>query len=245
MTPSSSGDSDPQDFYTQIFFRQNLLQVAVLLISSGLIGFVIAHLQDQGGLGLFQLGHSLSIWVVIAVVASLNGTFHQGSWLAIGCLAIGVVVYYWTSAYYPWNSGAAHSGLVVQRPFSVVLVGIWLVGALVAGSLFAVLTRAALRANKLGALSAGVIAGLLCGDLLVARSGFIWDGASSEYFARAVSPFTSLNWLDTAALAVILIWAFVSFNYRLRLLLLLIPGAVVGCVVASLPLFAIRSLGGI
>lgn len=122
---SSNSDSDQQgDFHTQIFLRQNPLQVAVLLVASGLIGFVIAHFQDQGGLWLFRLGHSLSIWVVIAVVASLNGTLRQGSWLAIGCLAIGVVVCYWTSAYYPWNSGATPSGLIVQRPFSILLGGL-------------------------------------------------------------------------------------------------------------------------
>lgn len=193
---------------------------------------IFAALAQDRWNGWHFIGHSLSLWIIIATFAAMRGTFAQ-SWVTTSAtLAVSVTTYYTvTRLFGPFDS---------YSPLAPLLV-FWGALAIAGGFGFAVLCLTALGPGRFRFLAAGTIAGLMLGDAINTTIGLPYLEQPDPIAALG-----SISYSDpvfTVAIVGAACWtALILIRHRHRLLAAwsILPGLVAGHILVSIPDFLLH-----
>lgn len=202
------------------------MSVAVSLAVAVTASIFAALVQDHWN-GWHFIGHSLSLWIIIATFAAMRGTLVQ-SWVTTSAtLAASVTTYYTvTRLFGPFDA----------YPLLAPLLLFWGALAIVGGFGFAVLCLTALGPGRLRFLAAGTVAGLMLGDAINTAIGLPYLEQPDPI--GALGSISYPGPVFTVALVGAACWTLlILIRHRHRPLAAwsILPGLVAGHVLVSIP----------
>lgn len=209
--------------------RSHIVAVLALAVASSSFA---AYVQDAWPTWHY-IGHSLVLWIIVATVAAVRGSWLQ-SWLTTSAVLFVAVMSYFIAVrtFGPFEYPSLLSPLLL----------FWIVLAVVGGLGFATICLTAVNPGQLSWAAIGTIAGLLLGDAINASIGIP--------FAERTEPVKALlSIADNPGPVLIigsiaaLLWTatmIVHRRHHLGLTWLIVPGVLVGFVLVTIPDFLLH-----
>lgn len=196
--------------------------LALAAAASIFAAFAQDHLQ-----GWHFIGHSLVLWIIIAVGAATRGTLQQSWATASAALAVAIVTFYTVTRLF---------GPSDSYPSLAPLLFFWGVLAAVGGLGFAVLCLTALTRPWCTFLAVGTVAGLMLGDAINTAIGIPHVEQDKPFDAL-----TSIGYPGPVFTVAILgagCWTLgmlIHHRRRLKIAWLIVPGLVIGHILVTIP----------
>lgn len=199
--------------------------VLVAITLSALISILVASIQDFV-LSWHEVGHSLVLWIALALTVSTRGTIRQAAVNTTVLLVVSIALYYLTQ-------------LLVspyERSNTLGLILFWMVIAIAGGSVFAILSLLAFKHSDVGGIATGFMIGVVVGDVANTSGGILFYDSSDliEILGATIrlSPLTIIGGIALLAYSSAMM---IHHRKMLRSLRFAPAGVVLGYVGVSIP----------
>lgn len=199
------------------------------VVAGFLVTALVAWAQVSFPSAFFLLGHSLTLWFLIGLVASSRGSWREAAITSALTLGCSVLVFFFV-----WDV----SDLQITGEFNSVTVIGWILAAPIAGALTSTLSLLGKKSGYGSGLACGVIVGFVLGDWFYTNVG--------TDFSRIVAVLNPPDVLAVVALlaSVIELVLFARRNRAAgnvafqRSMVAFAPGVAAGCILSFAPLVA-------